>query len=113
MTRTWVARLVAVALLAAWQACLLHPLAHVDEQGQFVHLNGADGGDTRGENDHDGDPSDRLGDSLAALIACAAGTPQLLRPEQLEHHATASAFQGAPRVAQAPPFLSHAPPASA
>jgi hypothetical protein len=27
-----------VALLAGWQSALVHPLSHVDEQGQLVHL---------------------------------------------------------------------------
>lgn len=30
--------LLAAVLLAGWQAALEHPLAHVDEQGAFVHL---------------------------------------------------------------------------
>ncbi|HEV3009100.1 MAG TPA: hypothetical protein VGX52_08720 [Burkholderiales bacterium] len=27
-----------VALLAGWQAALQHPIEHVDELGEFVHL---------------------------------------------------------------------------
>jgi hypothetical protein len=113
MNRTWLAGLLASALLGAWQESLLHPLEHVDEHGHFVHLNGTDGSDARGENDHeDGNPSERLGDSLAALTACAAGAPQSLRPQQPGHYSAPSAYQGAPRVAEAPPFLSQGPPAS-
>ena len=112
MTRTWLAGLLAAALLGAWQEALLHPLEHVDEHGHFVHLNGTDGSDARGENDHEeGNPSDRLGDSLAALATCAAATPQFLGSERLEHYSPVSASQGAPRVAEAPPFLSQGPPA--
>ena len=105
----------AVALFAVGQSALLHPLEHVDEQGHFVHLNGMDGGDARGENErHDGpsDPSDKLGDSLSALTACAAGAPPPSGSEQVETYSFPSAFQGAPRVAEAPPFLSQGPPAS-
>lgn len=108
------ARLLLVfALLAAWQEALLHPLEHVDEHGHFVHVAGTDGGDARGENDHeDGDPSARLGESLAALAACAAGTPSSTGPEPCGHELASFAYRGAPRAAEAPPFLSQGPPAS-
>jgi hypothetical protein len=49
-----------IALLAGWQSALVHPLAHVDEQGRLVHL-GA-GSKTS---------SDASCDVLAALTACA------------------------------------------
>ena len=115
MTRTWLAGLLAAALLAAWQQALLHPLEHVDEHGHFVHLTAAPGSDARGENErHDGqsDPSDKLGDSLAALTACAPdAAARVVASEPLDLLA-AVVSESAPRAAEAPPFLSQGPPAS-
>lgn len=111
-TRIWLAGALAFALLAAWQAALLHPLEHVDELGQFVHLHGADGGDARGENGrHDGpsDPSDKLGDALAALTACAFAAFATLTAVFV-HHAAIPLRYRAPRAAEAPPFHAQAPP---
>ena len=111
MIRALLAGLLAVALLGGWRESLLHPLEHVDEHGGLVHVAAAPGSDARGENDHeDGNPSQRLGDSLAALTACAAGAPQSLTPQQPGHCSAPSAYQGAPRAAEAPPFLSQGPP---
>jgi len=113
MTRPLLAALLAVALLGGWRASLLHPLEHVDEHGHFVHLAGADGGDARGENDHDdGNPSNRLGDSLAALAACAVQA-QVFSGDLRPDYRIPSFPARAPRVAEAPPFLSQGPPASA
>ena len=64
--------LLAVALLAAWQNALVHPVEHVDEAGALVHLADGHGGDQRGG--HAGNP---LCDAVAALAACVAGTPGL------------------------------------
>ena len=88
-------------LLAGWQAALEHPLEHVDELGEFVHLQGGHS-----------DQSSPLCDTLAALTACAAEV--LVFPGQhcSDYEAPLRPL-GAPRLAQAPPFLSHAPPASA
>jgi hypothetical protein len=103
----------AVALLAVGQSALLHPLEHVDEHGHFVHLVAAPGSDARGENERHDDPdnpSDKLGDTLAALTACAPDA-------QLAFCASSSSYEApsypldAPRVAEAPPFLSQGPPA--
>jgi hypothetical protein len=91
---------VALALLAAWQAALVHPLAHVDELGGYVHLG-----------DPDGNPDkSQLCDALAALTACAvhaafsftASAPHAPKPASRRY---------AVRVAEPPPFLSQAPPA--
>jgi hypothetical protein len=112
MTRLLAAGLLALALLGGWRQSLLHPLEHVDEHGRFVHLHGADGGDARGENDHDGDPSERLGDLLALLATCAAGVLPVLECAWLEHDAPPRVSPGAPRPGDAPPFLSQGPPAS-
>jgi hypothetical protein len=111
MTRALLAALLALALLGGWRASLLHPLEHVDEHGRFVHLTGTDGGDARGENDReDGNPSDRLGDSLAALAACA-GQVQVFSADPRPDYRIPSYPLRAPRLADAPPFLSHGPPA--
>jgi hypothetical protein len=112
VTRVLLAGLLTAALLGGWRASLLHPLEHVDEHGHFVHLHDADGGDARGENDHDGDPSDRIGDLLALLATCAAGALPVSDSPSLEHDAPPRAFPGAPRAAEPPPFLSQGPPAS-
>ena len=88
----------AFALLAGWQAALLHPLEHVDSHGALVHA-GQDHQKTPGE----------LCDQLNALTACAPAAAVAL--------AVAEVFQefplqrsGAPRVAEALPFLSQGPP---
>jgi hypothetical protein len=93
----------AVALLAAWQGALLHPIDHVDEHGGFVHL--ADG------HSHGGDSTaaGNLCDALAALTACAPGALQCFVFEPAED-SLSTVSQGAPRLAEAPPFLAQAPP---
>jgi hypothetical protein len=104
---------VALALLSGWQATLEHPIEHVDAHGRLVHLQGADGGDARGENDSpEGDPSQRLGELLAALAACAAVAAPCLVAAWARHDPVLPWYQGAPRAAEAPPFLSQGPPAS-
>jgi hypothetical protein len=111
--RRWLAGWLAVALLAAWQASLLHPLEHVDEGGRFVHVGGADGSDARGENDgEDGDPADRLGEVLAALGAGAArALPLAVPPAGAAARAPASPERG-PRRIEAPAYRAQAPPQS-
>jgi hypothetical protein len=92
-------------LLAGWQAALEHPLEHVDELGEFVHLHG-------GHSPEEG-PAGLLCDVLAALTACAPDATQLpVASERLEF-SLPTRHPGAPRVAQAPPFLSQGPPAFA
>jgi hypothetical protein len=94
--------LLVIALLAGWQAALQHPIEHVDEAGSFVHL-------------HDGhsDDSERAAscDLLAALTACATGGPVVFASFDSEFHPP-SFPQSAARLAEAPPFRSHAPPVS-
>jgi hypothetical protein len=105
--------LLALALLASGQTALVHPIEHVDEHGHFVHLYGNDGQDARGENDsNEGDPSQRLGESLATLTACAAGTAHFFPAGHAQHDRVVPWYKGAPRLADAPPFLSQGPPAS-
>ena len=60
----------AVALLAAWQNALVHPVEHVDEHGGLVHLAG--GHDGHGHEDEEGGPS-ALCDAIAAVAACVDG----------------------------------------
>jgi hypothetical protein len=94
--------LLLVALLAGWQAALEHPLAHLDERGAFVHLEG-------GHSEHGGP----LCDELAALGACASGAAQPLVVHERAEDRVAAAISPAPRLADAPPFLSQGPPARA
>jgi hypothetical protein len=93
--------LIALALLAGWQAALVHPLEHVDERGGFVHLG-----------DPDGDPDkSELCDALAALTACA--THSAVSYAALEPREPSAPCHGyAVRVAERPPFLSQGPPLS-
>lgn len=100
----FLARLVlAAALLAAWQSALVHPLKHSDGRGGFVHL--ADGQDGERNPDASG-----LCDALAALIACAPGALQVF-DAPVPSKAVLAVPHGAPRIAEAPPFLSQGPPA--
>jgi len=94
-----VARLALVAaFVLVGQAALLHPITHVDPQGTLVHVPGKD------------KAPGKLCDALAALTACVADAPAIFsnfgstaRPLVLP--------QSAPRLAEAPPFLSQGPPA--
>lgn len=96
--------LLAVAILAAWQAALQHPIEHVDELGELVHL-------------HDGHSPDQsedatLCDLLDSLTACAPDPVPWAVPAQEFLNSASSLTYGEPRVADAPPFLSQGPPAS-
>jgi hypothetical protein len=109
----WLAGALAFALLSAWQAALLHPLEHHDTHGGFVHLGGADGSDARGENQRpDGpfEPTDLLGDSLAAAAACVA---QGLKPSFVPRGGDSTVgFIAAAEPRGSPPrfYRSQAPP---
>ena len=61
--------LLAVALLAAWQNALLHPIAHVDEAGAFVHVAGGHDNESR-----NGNAADPLCDAVGAIATCV-GAP--------------------------------------
>ena len=92
-------RLVLVAaLLFGWQSALVHPLSHVDEQGQLVHLGSKSS-------------ADASCDTLAALTACA---PQASLPVAVSAalYLPPVHLAGTPRAAAAPPFLSQGPPAA-
>jgi len=59
-----------VALLAAWQNVLLHPLGHLDSRGGFVHVAGGQLPDGSGKPG----ASDPLCNAIAAVGACLGGT---------------------------------------
>lgn len=106
LTRAVARFLLIVALLAGWQAALVHPLEHVDERGHLVHTgDGHDRGDRSSS-----DPSAKLCDALSALMAFAAsGKPQtVLEAECSSHYAFLAERL---RRADPPPFLSQGPPA--
>jgi hypothetical protein len=91
--------LLVVALLAAWQGALVHPLVHVDEQGGFVHLDGHDKKSRASE----------LCDAIGALTAVVGAAPQAFVADVLSH-VVFFRSTSAPRAAEAPPFLSQGPP---
>jgi hypothetical protein len=97
--------LLVVALLAGWQAALQHPIEHVDELGEFVHLHS-------GHSHEDGSDAGPLCDALAALTAVTATALVFAAAHAADYEALSYSID-APRIAQAPPFLSHGPPASA
>ena len=97
----------ALALLAAWTNALVHPIAHVDEAGEFIHLAGGHEGDSR-----NGNAADPLCDAVAAVAACVAGASALAVAVPQVFQAIsgqAAEVRHAPRLAyrsQAPPQLS-------
>jgi len=102
--RAGLARLfLTVALLAGWQAALLHPLQHVNGQGGLVHM-------TDGESGKTDSGSSALCDALAALTACApVAAPAFKLPVADQRVERVAEFK--PRAAEAPPFLAQGPPA--
>jgi hypothetical protein len=92
-----------VALLAGWQAALLHPLQHVNGQGGLVHASGGQSGKTDSD-------SSRLCDALAALTACAPVAPPAFKLAVADQRVERVA-EFEPRAAEAPPFLAQGPPA--
>ena len=88
----------AAAIVLAGQAALLHPLTHVDQQGGLVHVPGKD------------NSPGKLCDVLASLTACVPDAPRAVVFSE-----PAGLFsirrEAAPRIAEAPPFLSQGPPA--
>ena len=107
MTRLLLGRLLLVlALLAGWQAALVHPLEHVDDHGHLVHV----GDGHEHDRDASSDPSATLCDALSALTACAvqAGFAVAALAVEQRHF---SFLAGRLRRADPPPFLSQGPPA--
>jgi hypothetical protein len=95
----------AVALLAAWQGALLHPLEHLDRHGGFVHVAG-----TTHDPDEEGGPT-ALCDVIAAVAACVGESPALSFAAVTGRDAP-DLFRGvAPRSAPPPAYRSQAPPA--
>ena len=85
------------ALLAGWQAALLHPLLHADGGG-LVHLGGK--------------PSEKSADcdALAALAACAPQA-ELAFEVPVPGRESPVSPKTEWRLAQPPPFLAQGPPA--
>jgi hypothetical protein len=94
----------ALALLAGWQAALQHPIEHVDGHGAFVHVPG-------GHSHEEDSGSGPLCDALAALTACAAQPGLGFEGSPADYQAPETPVS-APRLAEAPPFLSQGPPVS-
>lgn len=95
--------LLAVALLAGWQAALQHPIEHVDELGELVHVHS-------GHSD-EGSDAGPLCDLLTSLTACAPDAANVaVLAEGFEQRLQLEP-ENAPRAAEAPPFLSQGPPA--
>ncbi|MGQ0511943.1 MAG: hypothetical protein ACT4P9_15175 [Betaproteobacteria bacterium] len=108
MTLARALRLVlAATLLAAWHGALVHPLAHFDEHGGFVHLSGAHDG-----HDHDDDDSapNALCDAVAAVAVCVDGRIAItLSFSGADSVANSESIQ-APRGPAPPAYRSQAPP---
>lgn len=96
----------AAVLLAAWQAALQHPIEHVDKLGEFVHVHSGHADDDGHSDEPD---SGSLCDLLAALTACAAQAGIAFAGAFSQYKAPEYPVS-APRVAEAPPFLSQGPP---
>lgn len=96
----------ALALLAAWQSALVHPLRHLDSQGDFVHLAG--GVKNQGDKNNGSKP---LCEAIAAVAACvgASGEAATVVPHDAASVVAFLTIQ--PRGASAPAYRSQAPPA--
>lgn len=108
MTLARALRLVlAAALLAAWQGALVHPLAHIDGHGGFVHLSG--GAEGHGHDDEERGP-DALCDAIAAVAACVDGRILLPVPSPAVADVALAAPIAVPRGVPPPAYRSQAPP---
>ena len=101
--------LLTVALLAAWQNALVHPIEHVDAAGGYVHLAGGHGQKNPGSEKSSADP---LCDAVAAVALCiGTALPLSIVPVSrldLLRDFSSSAARNAPTLAyrsQAPPTL--------
>jgi hypothetical protein len=103
VTRSVLARLLLVlALLAGWQAALVHPIEHIDAEGALVHA---------GQNDDSpAERAENLCDAFAALTACATQAAIVFEVEKSEAKHSSFAAERL-RRADPPPFLSQGPPA--
>jgi hypothetical protein len=88
----------AVALLAAWQSALVHPLEHADDAGHLIHVPGGDG-----------EHADPLCDALGAVGSVVGDGPRPFAvPDQVEP-SIGSRIE-APRAAAPRYYRSQAPP---
>ena len=98
--------LLALALLAAWQGALLHPIRHVDTKGAFVHVPGShlpkSPGDKGGSNP--------TCDAIAAVTACVSGAPQVAVAGLAGVESPLWRNAVAPQRAQVLAYRSQAPP---
>ncbi len=94
--------LLAVALLAAWQNALLHPLEHIDGHGGFVHLSGGDGSQ--------GNTSDPRCAAIAAVAVCVDGSIAHVLPAPRGVEAFSGRHAGIVRSARLLAYRSQAPP---
>ena len=89
--------LLALTLLAGWQAAQVHPLEHLDDHGELVHLG----------HSHDEVQLDcYLLDALAACApsSCGSGVVPWSAPGMPPN------LESAPRPAEPVPFLAQGPP---
>jgi len=96
----------AFALLAGWTAGLLHPLKHVDKQGELVHLAGLQSG---GDKQPAPGAADPLCAVLAGLAACLVDSSGTAAERHAGVRVVAASLAGH-LPAAAPPFLAQAPP---
>ncbi len=101
----------AAALLAAWQGALVHPLEHVGEHGELVHVtrlaaasDGCDG------HDHEDSGPNALCDVIAAVAATVDSRMALVVPAPGGTTAPVAMAAGAPRGTDPPAYRSQAPP---
>ena len=95
----------AIALLAAWQSSLLHPIQHHDEAGRFVHIVGGSAPDKPSE----GDPSSKLCDAVTALSVCVADAAAA-HPQADTSDVPFTDVGLLHGMSAGPPFYSQAPP---
>ena len=98
---------VALALLAAWQSALVHPLRHVDANGEYVHLAG--GAKNQGDKSNGSKPLCEAIAAVAVCIGASAEAASFVPRGVASIVATLSiSLRGAPALAyrsQAPPAL--------
>jgi hypothetical protein len=95
----------AAALLAGWQAALVHPLEHADGAGRLVHLSGG------GSHEHEGrGGAGPLCDAIAALAVCVQGRDRLLEIAGAGPVRDGILAARAPRHAPLVAYRSQAPP---
>lgn len=100
--------LLIVALLAAWQNALVHPLEHIDEHGGFVHL--ADGHGDHGDHGDHGNTGDPHCDAIAAVAVCIGGAQPILPATRVPQASVQDFKSGAAQTAPLLAYRSQAPP---